>query len=200
MSTRSADSRDGSPDGGPDSPGRRPSKKRKVLSCYACRNRKMKCDRLYPVCSRCQKSGRPDQCTYDPRLLEEIQGNGEHGIANGASTSGFTSLEHRNNGFASVNSASTEGVEWKLRLQERRLDALERKLAEKNDEELSLFNPAMHRIRFDIDDAPVTGEQMMFRGKVFKTHFYGSTSPFALISQVCRAIVTMPETILSTEN
>lgn len=191
MSTRSADSRDASPDGGPDSPGRRPSKKRKVLSCYACRNRKMKCDRLYPVCGRCQKSGRPDQCTYDPRLLEEIQGNGEHSHANGASTSGFAPLEHRNNGFVSANSAPTESMEWKLRVQERRLDELERRLAEKNEEGFSTsLNPAMHRIRFEADDGPVSAEQMMFRGKGFKTHFYGSTSPFALITQVCRASAT----------
>lgn len=46
MSTRSAESRDNSPENDADAPEKRASKKRKVLSCYACRNRKMKCDRI----------------------------------------------------------------------------------------------------------------------------------------------------------
>ncbi|KAH7121292.1 fungal-specific transcription factor domain-containing protein [Dendryphion nanum] len=189
MSIRS-DSREASPDGGHDSsPEKRPSKKRKVLSCYACRNRKMKCDRVYPVCGRCQKTGRPDQCTYDPRLLDEFQGTGDAGHVNGsvagANTSGFAQFDHRNNDFASANSAPSESVEWKLRVQERRLDALEKRLREKQDDELSTsLYPAMHRIRPDaVDHDLVSTEQMMFRGKGFKTHFYGSTSPFALITQ-----------------
>jgi hypothetical protein len=30
-----------------------------------------------PVCGRCQKTGRVDQCTYDPRLLDDLPVNGD---------------------------------------------------------------------------------------------------------------------------
>lgn len=44
-------------------------RKRKALSCFDCRRRKLKCDREYPTCSRCQKAGQADTCSYDERAL-----------------------------------------------------------------------------------------------------------------------------------
>lgn len=46
-------------------------RKRKTLSCYECRRRKLKCDREEPSCSRCRKAGQPDLCSYvyDASLL-----------------------------------------------------------------------------------------------------------------------------------
>lgn len=34
-----------------------------------CRSRKLRCDREYPVCSRCQKGKNPAQCTYEDGFL-----------------------------------------------------------------------------------------------------------------------------------
>ena len=39
-----------------------PKRRRLALSCVACRRRKVKCDRTYPTCVRCQKGG--SACDY----------------------------------------------------------------------------------------------------------------------------------------
>jgi hypothetical protein len=48
----------------------RPRKRRRrTVACTQCRNRKLKCDREYPTCSRCIKSGTPARCTYEDGFL-----------------------------------------------------------------------------------------------------------------------------------
>lgn len=39
-------------------------RKRKTLSCYQCRRRKLKCDREQPSCGRCIEGGYPETCSY----------------------------------------------------------------------------------------------------------------------------------------
>nr|POE65191.1 transcription factor lepe [Quercus suber] len=39
-------------------------RRRKVLSCYDCRRRKLQCDRSTPACSRCTKAGQASTCLY----------------------------------------------------------------------------------------------------------------------------------------
>ncbi|KAF3902447.1 hypothetical protein ABW21_db0201122 [Orbilia brochopaga] len=39
------------------------SKARPITACLTCRNRKVKCDKVYPLCGPCSKSGR--ECKYD---------------------------------------------------------------------------------------------------------------------------------------
>ncbi|KAL2759589.1 hypothetical protein ACRALDRAFT_2038429 [Sodiomyces alcalophilus JCM 7366] len=47
--------------------GGNPRKRQRVrLSCLECRRRKLSCDRGYP-CQRCIKSGTPDRCTYETK-------------------------------------------------------------------------------------------------------------------------------------
>lgn len=59
------DGDDGDEKGG--EPGQPPRKRQRVrLSCLECRRRKLSCDRGYP-CERCLKSGTPDRCTYETR-------------------------------------------------------------------------------------------------------------------------------------
>jgi hypothetical protein len=177
MSIRSADadSRENSPDHEGSPGGKRTSKKRKVLSCYACRNRKMKCDRVYPVCGRCQKTGRADQCTYDPRLLEDSTGN------NGSTADGHHSTvmlhETGTQGHA-PGTSSLDALRSKARAQERRIEELERKLAATESKD----NPSLYRD--SKPDEPAIQEEMMFRGKGFKTQFHGSTSVMSTIAQV----------------
>lgn len=50
-----------SPDAGGASERKR---RRKVLSCYDCRRRKLQCDRVLPACGRCTKTGRASNCLY----------------------------------------------------------------------------------------------------------------------------------------
>nr|POE61831.1 transcription factor lepe [Quercus suber] len=39
-------------------------RRRKVLSCYDCRRRKLQCDRKMPACGRCTKADRASKCLY----------------------------------------------------------------------------------------------------------------------------------------
>lgn len=48
-------------------------RKRKALSCLDCRRRKLKCDRVFPACSRCIKGGIADTCTYDLQGADDDQ-------------------------------------------------------------------------------------------------------------------------------
>ncbi|KAF2033867.1 hypothetical protein EK21DRAFT_57810 [Setomelanomma holmii] len=176
MSNRSveAESREVTPDRDGSPGAKRTSKKRKVLSCYACRNRKMKCDRVYPICSRCQKTGRADQCTYDPRLLDDLT-NSNGFQADGPSTS-FAGPE---SSMQEHGSAPTplEALQWKARAQARRIEELERKLAANDNDN----NPS--RFRSLNPEDPGQKEEMMLRGKGFKTQFHGPTSVMSTIAQ-----------------
>ncbi|KAF1994474.1 hypothetical protein P154DRAFT_567319 [Amniculicola lignicola CBS 123094] len=180
MSTRSAESRSNSPDASVE---KRASKKRKVLSCYACRNRKMKCDRVYPVCSRCQKTGRAEQCTYDPRLLEELPASGEGHLEGGIGLNNFPQPDSGLGPTPNSNIAP-DALTWKLRIQERRLGLLERQIARMDNTRGDVNAPSSIVNNLDDhEDDPKIKECFMFRGKSFKTQFYGSTSPMTLIGQ-----------------
>lgn len=55
-------------------------RRRKVLSCYDCRRRKLQCDRALPACGRCTKAGQASNCLYledatDAPLRDPIQEN-----------------------------------------------------------------------------------------------------------------------------
>ncbi|KAF2845112.1 hypothetical protein T440DRAFT_483669 [Plenodomus tracheiphilus IPT5] len=164
-------SREESPEGHDGFPEKRPSKKRKVLSCYACRSRKMKCDRVYPVCGRCEKAGNSSLCTYDPRLLEESNfGATERG--HGPIVLGECSPKHP----TPANTAST-ALQWKIECQERRLETLERKLAAHKPRDNTSPYAGFAQEEPDIK------EEMMFRGKGFKTAFHGATSIMSSIAR-----------------
>ncbi|ORX99020.1 hypothetical protein BCR34DRAFT_628266 [Clohesyomyces aquaticus] len=178
---QSAESRSNSPEGIDATGERRATKKRKVLSCYACRNRKMKCDRVYPVCGRCQKTGRTGQCTYDPRLLDDefVHYNGHVQRAIGSSVR----PDDDGHGNSSNSTTAPDALTWKLRTQERRLEILENKLAEiEGGGHHSPMVLGFHTDNLEDEESPVK-EAIMFRGKSFKTQFHGSTSPMSLIGQ-----------------
>ncbi|KAF2440990.1 hypothetical protein P171DRAFT_419065 [Karstenula rhodostoma CBS 690.94] len=188
MSTKSVESRDNSPDASAE---KRASKKRKVLSCYACRNRKMKCDRVYPICGRCQRTGRADQCTYDPRLLEDIPVNGD-GYADPPS---FVQHDSPPSG-----AGSSDLVSWKLRVQERRLEQLENKLAAQSGAGVHAYDLSpSHFHDFKADETRMH-EEMMFRGKAFKTRFYGSTCPLSALTQFSELRAFTRESVTSSGN
>ncbi|PYH98263.1 hypothetical protein BO71DRAFT_371435 [Aspergillus ellipticus CBS 707.79] len=44
-------------------------RRRRTMACMQCRSRKLRCDREYPVCGRCQKSKTPSRCTYEDGFL-----------------------------------------------------------------------------------------------------------------------------------
>ncbi|EGR50926.1 N-terminal binuclear Zn cluster-containing protein [Trichoderma reesei QM6a] len=75
----------------PDQP---PARKRQRvrLSCLECRRRKLSCDRGFP-CERCIKSGTPDRCSYESR-------NGEVVNASSGIPPSFAQLDSRRFGIA----------------------------------------------------------------------------------------------------
>jgi hypothetical protein len=137
----------------------------------------MKCDRVYPVCGRCQKTGRANQCTYDPRLLEDLTGN--DGIQAERRTPLVTLPDNTVQGYAQ-DASSLEAMRLRARAQERRIEDLERKLAAKEDD--SNKDPSYYRDTKP--EEPTARDEMMFRGKGFKTQFNGSTSVMSTIAQV----------------
>jgi len=188
--TKSAepDSRENSPDQD-DAADKRTSKKRKVLSCYACRSRKMKCDRVYPVCGRCQKTGRADQCSYDPRLLEEAQVQPGHPLTTNGNNTMF-SMHDNNVNDQYTKEDSSDALRWKTRMQERRIEMLEQNLAATSNSN----NARPSQLRNLPTKELGIAEEMMFRGKGFKTQFHGTSSVMSMISQVrhkhdCSSIV-----------
>ena len=60
---------DGSRNGSDQPPARK--RQRVRLSCLECRRRKLSCDRGFP-CERCIKSGTPDRCSYESRNGEVV--------------------------------------------------------------------------------------------------------------------------------
>jgi hypothetical protein len=111
-------------------------------------------------------------------LLEDlISNNGVHTEGqNAASAHPENTTQEQVHGVSAL-----DALRWKSRAQETRIEELERKLAaaEKNN------NPSLFMNVKTVE--PEVKEEMMFRGKGFKTQFHGSTSVMSTISQVWQA-------------
>jgi hypothetical protein len=83
-------------------------------------------------------------------------------------------------------SVSSDALAWKIRVQERRIEMMEKKLERaSNTNPDPLDAPPSHLHHFDAHTHESGAkEEMMFRGKGFKTQFYGSTSPLSVVTQV----------------
>ncbi|EPS36402.1 hypothetical protein H072_10086 [Dactylellina haptotyla CBS 200.50] len=65
------------------------TKARPITACLTCRNRKVKCDKVYPLCGPCSKSGR--ECRYDksaPGAVAAVSGGSNSSSAANSATSG----------------------------------------------------------------------------------------------------------------
>jgi hypothetical protein len=104
----------------------------------------------------------------------------------------FTLAERPADGNASTE--TSDALRWKVRTQERRIAMLEQKLAAQHNNKK---NPSQYE---DIvPQEPEINEEIMFRGKGFKTQFHGVTSVMSMISRVCQqpAVCDHELTILS---
>jgi hypothetical protein len=99
-----------------------------------------------------------------------VNGDGSHG-------EGAPSYAADNNSAA----GSSDALTWKLRMQERRIELMEKKLAGLAD---ANEPPLDYPSRFDDfqPEEPHLREEMMFRGKGFKTQFHGSTSALSSLA------------------
>lgn len=167
-------------------------RKRNVLSCLDCRRRKLKCDRAFPVCGRCQRGGNAASCTYQSPVNGDERGSGTE--VDGSVDLGQRHEKkqrisyHQPNGFATsqngslidVSSPSNSALvaqEKTIKRLEARLADLERivdrgSMARDIADELSLKSPGRET------------ETYIFRGKGFKTQFYGATLPINQLAHV----------------
>lgn len=168
----------------------RPSarRKRKPLSCTLCRRRKLACDREYPSCSRCRKTGKVGVCSYEDGPVRSNNGNKSEVAVPGQGPSVLkatpvldnttlpTALAEYTNidggGDAPVIIPSTSAQDrgtWQL-----------------TSATISAQRPA---IKADVTELmhphePPSTEPVIFRGDGYMTQYYGSTNPTSLIAHV----------------
>ncbi|KAL4977395.1 fungal-specific transcription factor domain-containing protein [Aspergillus desertorum] len=58
-------------------PGRQITRNRTSYSCHTCRRRKVKCDKVHPICGNCVKNG--TECGYDPASQPQQHGGSRGG-------------------------------------------------------------------------------------------------------------------------
>lgn len=158
-------------------------RRRKVLSCYDCRRRKLQCDRALPACSRCTKAGQAANCLYledasDAPIRDEPTPN---------RTSGKLP-EFYGHSLRPLGAAGPTGdLLSRLEYQDGRIKQLEAALAQagQGGSKTSRLPLTPESIAGAADVAPVQDrETTLLRGKSFKTQFHGSTHPGALIARI----------------
>ena len=187
------------PSGHDDSPA---AKRRRIaFSCFDCRRRKLKCDRLFPSCTRCQKGGHPESCTYDSEAIETTQSVGDRNLTHVFSAENGHGAPRAVPRLPSVarSFAADEGQEGysrnhsedtiaRLYSQEERIRQLECRIVglEKatHGAKSPGHTPAAESNLHSTPRAHVDNEAMIFRGKNFKTQFYGASHPTSYLTHV----------------
>jgi hypothetical protein len=179
-------------------------RRRTALSCFDCRRRKLRCDREYPSCGRCRRGGLSDSCSYAEARSEIATDEGALKLAQDADddqprTSNAVSIGSSTVIAANVPPQLPENVAIRLGMQDERIALLESRLA--RSETLSVprcgdprsLDPISveMRSRYPSIDSRMAGrkeqksaDQMFFKGKGFKTQFYGPSMPTSLLGQV----------------
>ena len=179
-----------------DSKGSERKRRRKALSCFICRSRKLKCECEYPACGRCRNAGQPQSCIYESApaeaentdksclVPEEDPRFGGKGSIDLLRMSGpTTSLE---------NLPGHDNMSSKLLLQAKQISHLESRLAllegtsvtqagrtsETNSSALKMCSTESE------SRGPKTFEPMFFHGEGFSTQFYGASDATALFAHV----------------
>ena len=171
-------------------------RKRKVLSCFPCRSRKLKCDRNYPSCARCQKAGQLEDCYYDDLPMESMRGQSSSKVL---VPKPRTTAVHSTPSPVVPSVASktpvTIGSPQSSQVQENRIKYLERRIALLENRRIPATTTTLgdqEQLGISIaDDANtcddyhiLTDEQrkdepIVFRGKEFKTRYYGPSNPIS---------------------
>ena len=182
-----------------------PHKRRRIaFSCLDCRRRKLKCDRVFPTCSRCQKSGNAESCTYDTEAVESVltqssaerNGTRDFTVANGhGAPTTVPRLPSLDRSFAADGrqerrpqyhledtTARLYAQEERIRQLECRIIGLERAALDSRSPELA-FTQAKSNEHSN-SGAAVDKEAMIFRGKGFKTQFYGASHHMSYLCHV----------------
>jgi hypothetical protein len=172
-------------------------RRRKALSCYECRRRKVKCDRGVPSCNRCKETGQAGSCSYT--LDGPVRGIDED---RSESPGKSVTDQQRQPNASSPTANVSEEILSILKQQERRIAQLEDKLAGSDARpthewkgleqfvagpRLSMAENSMSKMQIYIEEQekkepetiPIRG------GRGFETKFYGASNSTSLISYVC---------------
>ncbi|RDA91132.1 hypothetical protein CP533_0461 [Ophiocordyceps camponoti-saundersi (nom. inval.)] len=170
-----ADDRSESPESGSEQQQPRVRKRQRVrLSCLECRRRKLSCDRGFP-CERCIKSGTPDRCSYESRSGEVVHASSASTSTN---SSGLLLLDGRGRP-----GAGSEDHHERLRRLELEISQLKSQLARPYDGSTigGTHSPStykddtaeIHECIEAVNLAGEKGELRFFRGKGFRTRYFG---------------------------
>lgn len=187
-----------------DTPDQPPRKRQRVrLSCLECRRRKLSCDRGYP-CERCLKSGTPDRCTYESRpglappqkpaglALSQYDGRlslSNDGLVRKDATRDFDRIRRLEVEVAQLKDllAKQVGSDGTLTLNGSSAAAAPNRPVPELTADTKL--PAFMEYGHDAD-----GEMRFFRGKEFRTRYYGSHNASMAFSQLTGLSPFMKET------
>lgn len=183
---------------------KRKRKPRAVLSCNDCRSRKLKCDRELP-CNRCVNGGVAHTCVYgwngsslplDASLVvpegdEAQQADSPHIVYRPPEVDASQQLSVRTNGdVAQLKSSPTttentkddkvEQLEQRVALLEAHLVSLVPQGTTSERSSQLLRARRLNETNDEGNHAPMG----LFKGRNYRTFWYGSTSPMALITHV----------------
>lgn len=169
----------------PEGLGRDRKRRRKVLSCYDCRRRKLQCDRALPACGRCTKAGQASSCLYleDGAEIPIAATEDTSPASAGVKQPALYGHSSRNIGGATT---SRSDLLSRLEFQDGRIKQLEAALAQTGQNpKPARLPPTPESIAAGDASAPVQDrETTLLRGKGFKTQFHGNTHPGALIARI----------------
>ena len=183
------------------------SKRRRIaFSCLDCRRRKLKCDRIFPSCGRCQKGGHANACTYDSEAIDTLNQSPGNALQNsrdlleGGPSKTIARLPSVARSFAederdetnmrpqSNTTARLHAQDERIRQLENRIIGLETIISRTHARDSRSMTGGMVTrsdctLSFD-KTAAVAKEPMIFRGKGFKTQFYGASHHTSYLSHV----------------
>lgn len=162
-------------------------RKRKPLSCSLCRRRKLACDREYPSCSRCRKTGNSGSCSYeDPPALSrqnqrrsDVSGQNRPVLAatpvlGNTASSSIEGYRGNDNNRPIFSDLTEHAGTWQLI---------------GDDVDGATTGKERPAIKADVTELtypsePKPTEAVVFRGENYRTQYYGSTNPTSLIGHV----------------
>ncbi|KAE8368897.1 hypothetical protein BDV27DRAFT_166819 [Aspergillus caelatus] len=174
-------------------------RKRKPLSCSLCRRRKLACDREYPSCSRCRKTGNSDSCSYEDPPAPSHQ-NQRTSDVSGQNRSVLTAATPV---LGNTASSSLEGYRGNVNNRPIVSDLTEHAGTWQligGDVDGATTGKERPAIKADVTELtyppePKPTEAVVFRGENYRTQYYGSTNPTSLIGHFPELRSYMKETI-----
>lgn len=189
-------------------------RKRTALSCYRCRSRKVKCGRELPSCLRCVKGGFADSCNYDARSAHSskfgtrsVQENTEasnegdgHQHGDGFSPSGqppARQSEYYVDGASEPvpgeklppqSSYAHRSREDELYELKGRVDTMLQSVIRGPSNSHVSRNESRYPLNisgWSRGEPASSVEGIFFRGKAFKTQYYGPSHLFSFVGEVC---------------